>query len=119
MVQKFYGIPESKDPPFEWRDGLPYCSIHKTRLLGRLGTSAGGGMYCLDCFKYPQLVIENYTEKLPAERLENIQVAALNFVEILTENMPESVERGAAIIKVGEILSKAASAIHDEIAKNL
>ena len=40
---------QNQNDPFEWRDGLPYCKKHGTRLLGRLGTSVGGAMYCLEC----------------------------------------------------------------------
>lgn len=34
--------------------------------------------------------------------IESIEIAALNFVEILQKVLPKSVERGAAIIKINE-----------------
>jgi hypothetical protein len=50
---------------FEWRDGLPYCKKHGTRLLGRLGTTAGGGMYCLECAGQGQQITEQIAVGTP------------------------------------------------------
>ena len=49
LVHKVPSAPKTYEDAFDWRDGIPYCKKHGTRLLGRLGTSAGGGMYCLEC----------------------------------------------------------------------
>lgn len=129
-------IPVWPEDPFIKIGDRMHCRKHRTPLLGRMGTSAGGGAYCLDCWKNStsiQQVVENKEEPVDVnetewkklinwfsyhepegddvEKYNNIRAAGLNLAEIILDNTPKSADQTAAIRKVREACFTANAAI--------